>query len=244
MKNLIFLSLVLTMSVTSFATEPIPEEMNKRENAFLEKHIDYSLESDAHFLTITEKTQICFHVLPVADGDLSLDTMITANQVAPFVVTKDKIYNLFDTNYWGYHLGVKNGNLNRISIPIKIQTFGELKLIDGDFRAFPNDYGQGSNLDSLGNVVKVVINPSDVVEDSAGHYFHKLSIFQVKAVSVLCKHLAEKHDINLAYKDDMWKLNEDALNGTPGIYTHSSYRSDKVGLYPQKELIASIQNLG
>ena len=41
----------------------------------------------------------------------------------------------------------------------------------------------------------------------------------------------------------MWNLNEDALKGEPGIWSHTSYRPDKSDVSPQENLIKMLKNL-
>ena len=45
------------------------------------------------------------------------------------------------------------------------------------------------------------------------------------------------------YQPDMWKLNTQALNGTPGIWTHVSFRADKSDCHPQLSLINLLKGL-
>jgi len=45
------------------------------------------------------------------------------------------------------------------------------------------------------------------------------------------------------YNGNMWDVNEDALNGEPGVWTHVSYRSDKSDCHPQPELIDVLKSL-
>ena len=40
------------------------------------------------------------------------------------------------------------------------------------------------------------------------------------------EYLCEKYSIPNTYQPDMWKLNTQALNGSPGIWTHVSFRAD------------------
>jgi hypothetical protein len=42
----------------------------------------------------------------------------------------------------------------------------------------------------------------------------------------------------------MWDLNDDALNGKNGIFTHVSYRADKSDMHPQPELVEMLKGLG
>ena len=41
----------------------------------------------------------------------------------------------------------------------------------------------------------------------------------------------------------MWDVSKDALLGTPGIYTHNSYRRDKTDISPQPNMINMLRSL-
>jgi hypothetical protein len=41
----------------------------------------------------------------------------------------------------------------------------------------------------------------------------------------------------------MWEYSKIALNGSPGIWSHSSFRKDKSDCFPQKELMQVIEEL-
>jgi hypothetical protein len=43
--------------------------------------------------------------------------------------------------------------------------------------------------------------------------------------------------------DTIFDINMDALGGIPGIFTHTSYRTDKSDCHPQKELVDMLCNL-
>jgi len=42
----------------------------------------------------------------------------------------------------------------------------------------------------------------------------------------------------------MWNLNNSALEGTPGIWTHVSFRPDKSDCHPQLSLIKLLKEFG
>lgn len=59
-----------------------------------------------------------------------------------------------------------------------------------------------------------------------------------------CEILKKKYTIPNTYQTDMWKLNTQAMNGTPGIWTHVSFRADKSDCHPQLSLINLLKGLG
>ena len=52
--------------------------------------------------------------------------------------------------------------------------------------------------------------------------------------------LCDKYSIPSDFKLKSFDVNKDALNGVPGIYSHTSYRPDKSDVHPQPELIAAL----
>jgi hypothetical protein len=74
-------------------------------------------------------------------------------------------------------------------------------------------------------------------------YFQKYTDKQLKSLQILVNYLCETHNIPKTYNPEMWEYSRSAMNGSPGIYSHLSFRKDKSDCFPQKELIAIIQNL-
>ena len=59
----------------------------------------------------------------------------------------------------------------------------------------------------------------------------------------LVRELCARHDIPTAYNPDMWELSKRALTGTPGIFAHCSYRTDKSDIHPQPEMLTMLKSL-
>jgi len=78
-----------------------------------------------------------------------------------------------------------------------------------------------------------------------GHkYYHAYTDAQIESVKQLLLYWKNVHNIDITYKEeDMWKVSKNALLGTPGVYTHNSYRRDKTDVSPQPKLIAMLKSL-
>ena len=66
-----------------------------------------------------------------------------------------------------------------------------------------------------------------------------LKFFGLFMIFLKCWRIMQSKD----YKKDMWDISRSALSGSPGIYTHVSYRKDKSDCHPQKDLIENLKNL-
>lgn len=157
------------------------------------------------------------------------------------------IYKCFKSNQWGHHIGMKsetlkklgfkdfntrNETLNKHSIGIEIDSWGG--LTKGKDGLFYNAYG------------KPISNKLEVVECNwRGYkYFQKYSSEQINVLGELLPILMETYKIpNVGIKDGNFDVRLSALNGEPGIYSHSSYRSDKSDLYVDKDLIKMLNNI-
>ncbi len=53
----------------------------------------------------------------------------------------------------------------------------------------------------------------------------------------------ERYEIPLTYNEDMWDVSDRALAGQDGVWSHTSYRSDKSDIHPQPEMIAMLKAL-
>lgn len=153
------------------------------------------------------------------------------------------IYRAFDDKYWAYHLGVKTSNnnlLNSKSIGIEICNYGPLtKTKDGIFLNYVNKPVPPSMVGTLKTPWRGYT------------YFHKYTDKQLTSLKALLLDIANRYKINLKLGLyplinsglTAFDLNQDALKGKPGLYTHVNCRSDKTDCWPQPELIQLIQSL-
>ncbi len=157
---------------------------------------------------------------------------------------KDKmngaIYRAFDDKYSSYHLGLNsamNSQITLASIAIEICNYGILsKTASGKFMNYVNNE----------------IAPSEVVElasDFRGSkYYHKYTDAQIASLKALLQDISKRHKIDLkhgmlTYGDSAFNLNQNALHGAAGLWTHTNYRLDKSDCSPQPNLIAMLKSL-
>lgn len=154
------------------------------------------------------------------------------------------IYRAFDDKYWAHHLGlevVNNKLLNQKSVAIEICNYGPLtKTKDGIFLNYVN---------------KAV--PPEMVEELSTpfrtfKYYHKYTDKQLIALKELMQDIAQRHP-----KIDLKKglqlfinqgaaaldINQGAVKGVPGLWSHTNVRKDKFDVWPQPQLIDLIKQL-
>ena len=155
-----------------------------------------------------------------------------------------KIYRAYNEDFWASHLGLQTANnnqLNRQSIGIEICNYGPITK---------------TNAGTLLNYVNSEVAASQVCD--LGYLFrgfrlhHKYSPKQVDSLKQLLLFLRDKYKIDLKKglvqgldkpNGGGFELNTDALNGKPGIWSHSSVRKDKFDVHPQVELVAMLKTL-
>lgn len=213
------------------------------------KDIDFS--ANQYYADEQTKNQIVLHHT-VSDptsaiGDIGSWSSDSA-RIATYVVLgyDGTINKCFKSNMWAHHIGMKsetlkklgfkdynirNELLNKHSIGIEIDAWGGLIKKDG---VYYNGYG------------KPISNKLEIVEcDWRGyHYFQKYSQAQIDALAELLPVLMRAYKITSnGIKDGNLDVRMDALNGSNGIFSHSSYRSDKSDLYPDNNLIEMLNSL-
>lgn len=144
------------------------------------------------------------------------------------------IFQAFEDNYWCHHLGLKAVNntfLNQQSIAIEICNWGQLIYKDGKYWNYVNKEVPESEVEHLEEPYRTF------------KYYHKYSDAQLQSLKELLIYLCDKYSISKEYHSNMFDVNSDALNGDPGIWTHSSYRADKFDCSPQTQLIAMLKSL-
>ena len=154
-----------------------------------------------------------------------------------------KIYRAFDEDYWAYHLGLRaknNKKLNQQSIGIEICNYGPLtKTKDGKYLNYVNSVIDESQVCDLGFNFR------------GFQYYQKYTDKQIQAVKDLMIFLGEKYGIDLRcglaeYADQAngkgFEVNDHALNGDWGVWSHTSVRKDKFDVFPQPELITMLKS--
>lgn len=180
------------------------------------------------------------------------EKVATAFVIAGKPTSKDthkdgEIFQAFGSKYWAYHLAfskktnkvpVKYHNFTyeqkiaKASIGIEITSWGQLtKQPDGTFK----------------NYVGTIVPNNEVVEldkPYRGHvYYHAYTNAQLKSLKELVIYLCDKYKISKKFNSDIFDINLRALDGENGIYSHTSFRSDKNDIFPQKELIEMLKEI-
>lgn len=224
----------------------------------------------------TPKKQICLHHTASGkgvNGDFTY-WLSDPDRVATHVIVgyDGTIFQLFNSKYWGHHLGVKRQVFDKLDIPphyrryesgrayhannevlnqhcigIEIDAWGPVALDDGHYKSWAG---------SIVNINEVQLYrtpfrtyPKCEFFDKIGvsgkpcFHFHKYSAAQIKSVAQLLVYWCVEFDIPWDYRESMWDVSREALIGTPGIWTHASYRDDKQDCHPQPELIEVLKSL-
>ena len=170
---------------------------------------------------IYPKNQICIHHTvsgPGTRGDINT-WLSTFQRIATCVIIErdGNIDQLFGSQYWGAHIGAGNLSLDKHSIGIELDSWGQLKLDNnGKYRTV------------YGNVVDVpIVHYPEGFRDY--QYFEAYPEAQLRSLGELLLFWNRRYKIPLDYKEDMWNVSQRALSGVAGVWTHVSYR-----LYPQR----------
>lgn len=153
-----------------------------------------------------------------------------------------EIVQCFSSRFWAYHLGVKADvfaaygvpykNLDQLAIGIEICNWGQLTLKNGKYYNYVNKEVPASEVTTLDTPYKNY------------KYFHKYTDAQIESVRQLLEYWRDTYNIDLSFDySQLFEVNKKALSGTNGLYTHNSYRRDKVDAYPCPRLIAMLQAL-
>ena len=164
--------------------------------------------------------------------------------------------HVFGDKFWSNHIGASHRNntmLNEQSLSIELTSIGWLtKMADGKYKNYTGgsktveEYGgvsQPYKFDSNGNIVPMT-------EGYRGkNYFQSYTVAQLKELNKILKNWNSTYGINITvdqynFRDVFTSSNttsDKALSGTAGIYTHNSYREDKIDVFPQKELLEMLK---
>ncbi len=205
--------------------------------------IDY--DDSQYYKSTYEKNQIVLHHT-VSNGSAQAVANYWESKPdrvgTPIVIDKKGvIHQLFSSRYYAGHVGNVAKEMRDFSLPyrscsknsIGVELVGlggltkkeDKKLYDwykreyeGEFVHYPDKY-------------------------RGYEYFSKYPAEQIESLRRLLIYWCNRYDIPKTYNPDIWHVNRSALNGTSGIYTHTSFRYQKSDLHPQKELIEMLRNL-
>lgn len=215
----------------------------------LKKIIQVDFPTDQYYRQQTNKKQIVLHHTVSGQGvqgDLRWWLQTTSRIATHMVIDwEGKIYQCYSSKYWAHHLGVKASNnvaLNKGSIGIEIDSWGG--LVRHNRQWYPAKWDEDKKK-MVANVRVAPINNVQVYPEGwRGFYgFEKYTNEQLLAVRKLLVYWKSRYGIPINYNEGMWDVNEDALKGKSGVWTHVSYRKDKSDCHPQPELISMLKSL-
>lgn len=216
----------------------------------LSKIRSYVFPETKYFHDEYNKTQITLHHTisgPGVDGDI--ETWIKGKHNVGTSIIVDRLgipWQIFPSKYWAYHLGSGNHSLDKHSIGIEIDNWGGLVLGDGENKMFNGKWVTtipGKYYAYYGNVVNVM-GIQEYLEGYRGYnYFEKYTTEQIKTVGELLLFWKNKYNIPLYKNPGMFNISQDALGGKPGVWSHTSYRTDKSDIHPQPEIIEMLNTI-
>jgi len=161
------------------------------------------------------KNQIVLHHTvsgPGITGDLNTWKKYNSHIATCVIIDRDGTINqLFPSKYWGYHLGCGKSSLDKHSIAVELDNWGQLEERNG----------------------KLYTVYDSIVDVETVHYalgfrgeqvFEAYPVAQLRALGELLLLWNKTYGITLNYNEDMWDVSERALNGTDGVWAHVSYR--------------------
>lgn len=203
-----------------------------------EKLVQNQLPKSQYYQTKHPKKQIVIHHT-VSNGNAQ--NVIAWWKKTPqrvgtaFIIDREGIiHQCFQSGYWAHHLGLKdkrNLKLNQESIGIELCNWGGLKQIHGKFISFYNDEVPATEVISYPDKFRGYL------------HFQKYTAAQLESLANLIKYLGETYAIPLEYKSCMWDISQCALNSTPGVFTHVTFKKTKSDCHPQPELIETLKAL-
>lgn len=215
----------------------------------LSKIIQVDFPADQYYRQQTKKKQIVLHHTVSGQGvsgDLNW-WLQTSSRIATHIIVdwEGKIYQCYSSKYWGHHLGVKASNnvaLNKASIGVEIDSWGGLMRHNRHW--YPAKWDKEKKRFVANTNIAPIKNVQVYPEGFRGFYgFEKYTNEQLLAIRKLLVYWKSRYDIPINYNKGMWNLNDDALKGKAGVWTHVSYRKDKSDCHPQPELISMLKSL-
>lgn len=214
--------------------------------------IQVKLPDNQYYRNQTKKNQIVLHHTVSGqgvNGDISWWRQTAARIGTAIIVGWDgKIYQCFSSRYWAHHLGIKNisnnVSLNKSSIGIEIDSWGGLTEYVGKW--YPSRWNSTLRKNEAITTVKPIPKRKVVFYPNGykGFYgYEKYTQKQIEAVRELLVYWNGVYKIPLTYNEDMFNVSSRALNGKSGIWSHTSFRSDKSDVHPQPTLIKMLKSL-
>lgn len=207
-----------------------------------------------YYKSASTKTQICLHHTAGPSDPLSVvdwwnkdpQTVATA-----FVVgggNDSKIVEAHPSEFWGWHLGVEP----RASLGFSNR---DAKGTILDSKCIGIELCNWGYLDKVGDAYFNYLNPPMKVKNNqvcdlgktirGKQYFQKYTDSQIEKTRILLLELAEKHSIDLhkTYDWNWFEISKEALSGKNGVWNHCNFRTDKIDIFPQQEMLDMLNSL-
>ncbi len=194
---------------------------------------------DRYYKEKFDKKQIVLHHTvsgPGIRGDLATWKKYKSNIATCMILDRDGTINqLFSSKYWGYHLGAGKSSLDKHSIGVELDNWGQLDEINGKLFTVYD-----SHVD-----VPIVHYPLGFRGEQI---FETYPIAQLRALGELLLFWRDRYDIPLTYHEEMWDVSKKALDGEPGVWAHVSYRpwpssKNKWDVHPDPNLIKLLRTV-
>lgn len=168
-----------------------------------------------------------------------------------------KVYRGFDEKYWAASIGCKANYFAKFGIPLKT----ERNRKSGKYF-----YSNNRNLDRGAVAVEICnwgyltkkkvrcyswagtfVKKEKVIEIDkyrGKQYFERYTDAEIETLRKWTILMAIRFNIPIVYNEhNFWEVNKSALSGKAGLYTHNSYRYDKIDVAPQPHLIKMAKEL-
>lgn len=218
---------------------------------------DWNFLETQYIRETTVKRQITIHHTVSGDGvngDITWWQSRTERIATSYIIDRDgRLHKCFGDDFWAYHLGCKTSHFSNAGLPykrldpynigIELDSWGPLfRHSDGKF--YPITYSNGKVIPNL--KCKPVPNIYEYCSNQryrGFQYYERYTTAQLKTLNELLNYLQEKHEIKSNYHPEIWSVCKRALRGDEGIYSHTSFRSDKSDAHPQIELTNLLKSL-
>jgi len=212
-----------------------------------------------YYPEVTTKKQIVIHHTAGrqdAAGDIAGWRRKTFSIATHYIIERGgQAEHVFADQFWSNHIGMNfssNVRRNKESLSIELTSMGWLnKRNDGTYQGY---VGKAKTSSEWGGVSEtyMVDNNGNIVRNPNGYkgkkYFQSYSATQLTKMAGIINNWSQTYGINIAnlnFGDVFPSItrgipSQAAIKGTPGIYTHNSYRGDKIDVMPQKELLEII----
>lgn len=207
-----------------------------------------------YYKEVTEKKQIVLHHTAGNSSGIAtiqnwntddrgrIATCVTISGPGNKQSPDGEICQAYPSTYWAYHLGIKQEvfrsrklpqiAIDKHAIGIEICNWGQLEKVGDKYINYVDREVAADQVTKLDTPYKGYT------------YFHRYSDAQIESVKNLLIYWRDQYKINLTFNyDQCFTVNNTALLGVNGLYTHNSYRKDKVDIYPCPRMISMLKTL-